>query len=162
YAANNIDRQRESQIAQMDEQTLQEVYARHFGMIIRDGGVSCVMAAYNLIQAPPTSTALNCTQNKHLLNDILRTEFGFKGFVTSDWWAMPGGQTPSTTAESTNARQAITAGLDMEMPWNLNFSTLETLNDEADITTAAQRVVTEKFRFNIAATSGTLGLKKTT
>ena len=89
YAANNIEHKRETDIAQMDEQTLQEVYARHFGMIIKDGGVSCVMAAYNLIQAPSTAPAVNCTQNKHLLTDILRTEFKFQGMVLSDWWATP-------------------------------------------------------------------------
>ena len=36
YAANNIERNRETDIAQMDEQTLQEVYAHHFGMIVKD------------------------------------------------------------------------------------------------------------------------------
>ena len=116
YAANNIEHLRETTTAQMEENTLQDVYARHFGMIIKDGGVSCVMAAYNLIQAPPTGTALNCTQNKHLLTDILRSEFGFQGMVLSDWWAMPGGQNLSGQA-SANSAQAILAGMDMELPW---------------------------------------------
>jgi beta-glucosidase len=166
YAANNIEKARAIDIAQMDEATLQDVYARHFGMIIKDGGVSCVMAAYNLIQAPPTAQAINCTQNKHLLTDILRSEFGFQGMVLSDWWAMPGGQTPSSAQESSNAAQAISAGMDMELPWNLNFSTLEAITGGAlpasDLTQAATRVVTEKFRFNVNSPSGTIGLKKPT
>jgi beta-glucosidase len=166
YAANNIERNRETDIAQMDERTLQEVYARHFGMIIKDGGVSCVMAAYNLIQAPPSATPLNCTQNKHLLTDILRTEFGFQGMVLSDWWAMPGGQMPSTGQQPTNAAQAILAGLDMELPWNLNFSTLEAITGSgiqpSDLAGAAQHVLTEKFRFNVASTNGPAGLKRPT
>ena len=162
YAANNIERNRDNgDVAQMDEQTLQEVYARHFGMIVRDGGVSCVMAAYNQLQigsGPPT----NCTQSSHLLTDILRTEFKFQGMVMSDWWAMPGGRMPSTSVESTQARTALAAGLDMEMPWSLNYSQLEALNDDNSITTAALRVVREKFRFNVAATTGPIGLKQPT
>ena len=159
YAANNIERNRDAgDVAQMDEQTLQEVYARHFGMIIRDGGVSCVMAAYNQIQITPGGQAVNCTQSTHLLTDILRNEFSFQGMVISDWWAMPGGQAPGTSVESTQARTALTAGLDLEMPWNLNYSQLEALNDEPSITKAALRVVREKFRFNVAATGGAIGL----
>ncbi len=166
YAANNIEKNRAGDIAQMDEQTLQEVYARHYGMIVKDGGVSCVMAAYNLIQAPASGQAINCTQNKHLLTDILRTEFGFQGMVLTDWWAMPGGQTPSSQQESSSAAQAILAGLDMELPWDLNFSTLEVITggaiQQTDLTQAVQHVMNEKFRFNVAKTSGSLGLKTPT
>ncbi len=158
FAANNIERNRDNgDIAQMDEQTLREVYARHFGMIIRDGGVSCVMAAYNEMQVG-SGQALNCTQNQHLLTDILRTDFKFQGMVISDWWAMPGGQMPAggTATESSQARQALMAGLDLEMPWNLNFSQLPTVDSTQNA--AALRVVTEKFRFNVAATTGQIGL----
>ncbi|HEY1535498.1 MAG TPA: glycoside hydrolase family 3 C-terminal domain-containing protein [Polyangiaceae bacterium] len=166
YAANNIEHQRQVDIAQMDEQTLQDVYARHFGMIIKDGGVSCVMAAYDLIAAPPTATPLYCTQNKHLLTDILRTEFGFQGMILSDWWAMPGGQMPPAGQASANAAQAILAGLDMELPWNLNFSTLESITgtgiQQSNLTDAALHVVTEKFRFNVNKTNGAVGLKTPT
>jgi beta-glucosidase len=166
YAANNIEVSRATDIAQMDEQTLQEVYARHFGMIVKDGGVSCIMAAYNLIQAPANGTALNCTQNKHLLTDILRTEFGFQGMTLSDWWAMPGGSTPASSQESTEAAQAILAGLNMELPWDLNYSTLEastgTSIQPSDLTQAALHVVSEKYRFNVAAVNGAVGLKKPT
>jgi beta-glucosidase len=166
YAANNIENLREKDVAQMDEATLQDVYARHFGMIVKDGGVSCVMAAYNFIQAPPTAQPLNCTQNKHLLTDILRTEFGFQGMVLSDWWAMPGGQTDQGALKGPNSAQAILAGMDMELPWDFNYSTLEMITggpiQQSDLTKAATRVVTEKFRFNVANTSGTIGLKTPT
>ena len=165
YAGNNVEHKRETDIAQMDEQTLQEVYARHFGMIIKDGGVSCVMAAYNLIQAPANASPLNCTQNKHLLTDILRGEFKFQGMVLSDWWAMPGGQTLTAQAPA-NAAQAILAGLDMELPWNLNFSTLENITgtsiQQADLAQAVEHVVTEKFRFKVNPMSGAVGLKTPT
>ena len=62
--------------AQMDEQTLREIYARHFEMIIRDGGVSCVMARTTWSTARQVRRrASTCS------NDILRDDFGFKGFV---------------------------------------------------------------------------------
>jgi len=85
YAANNIENGRETANATMDEQTLHEMYARHFEMIVEEGGVSAVMAAYNQVNG------LHSTQSAHLLTDLLRGEFGFKGLVLSDWWAMPNG-----------------------------------------------------------------------
>src|SRR5947207_3287289 len=98
YAANNIENGRASANAQMDEQTLREMYARHFEMMIKDGGVACIMASYNLVNG------VKATQNKHLLTDLLRTDFGFRGFVMSDWWAMPPGTaTASTDALAANA-----------------------------------------------------------
>ena len=158
FAANNIERNRDNgDIAQMDEQTLREIYGRHYAMIVRDGGVSCVMAAYNVLQVG-SGQALNCTQNSHLLTDVLRNDFGFKGMVISDWWAMPGGQAPAggTATESSQARAAMSAGLDLEMPWNLNFSQLPAV--DATQNAAALHVVTEKFRFNVANPNGPLGL----
>ena len=114
----------------------------------------------------PSGNALNCTQNKHLLTDILRTEFGFQGMVLSDWWAMPGGSSPSATQKTTDTAQAILAGLDIELPWNLNFTTLESLIpasiQQNDLTQAALHVVTEKYRFNVASLNGSVGLKTPT
>ena len=79
---------------------------------------------------------------------------------------MPGGQSPNAGQESSNAAQAILAGLDMELPWDLNFSTLETITgggiQASDLAQAAQRVVNEKYRFNVASLNGAVGLKKPT
>src|SRR5690606_11842274 len=49
WAANNIEDRRSTQNAIMDQQTLREVYGRHFEMVVQDGAIGCVMAAYNLI-----------------------------------------------------------------------------------------------------------------
>ena len=166
FAANNIERNRDNgDVAQMDEQTLREIYGRHFEMIVRDGGVSCIMAAYNQLQVGSESCSAqtcSCTQKTHLLTDILRNDFGFKGMIISDWWAMPGGQSPAggTATESSEARGALMAGLDIEMPWNLNFSQLPAV--DATQNAAVLHVVTEKFRFNVATTTGQLGLKPPT
>jgi beta-glucosidase len=161
YAANNIEKGREALIAKMDEQTLQEVYARHFGMIIQDGGVACVMASYNLVQT--SGTALKATQNAHLLTEILRGQYGFQGMVLSDWWAMPGGQNPDPNTRANSAKEAIKAGMDMELPWKLNFAELASQADvQADVATSAARVIETKFRFNVANPTGQLGLKAPT
>jgi beta-glucosidase len=160
YAANNIENQRASKNSSMDEQTLREIYARHFEMIVKDGGVACIMAAYNLVNGT------SCTQNAHLLNDILRTDFGFNGFVMSDWWAMPGGNGASPNA--TLAGQAIAAGMDMELPWSLNFSTIEgsigSAINQTQVDTAVKRILEQKYRFGVdkgtglkAATTGFSG-----
>jgi len=163
YAANNIENGRSSANAQMDEQTLREIYARHFEMMIKDGGVACIMAAYNLVNGTKS------TQNKHLLADILRTDFGFKGFVLSDWWAMPPGTASATTdALKGNATQAVLAGLDMELPWSYNYAQLETITGNGlplsvnAINQAAGRILEQKFRFNVAKTGQPIGLRRAT
>lgn len=143
FAANNIENKRASNNSTMDEQTLREVYARHFEMIIKDGGVACVMAAYNQVNGT------NCTQNEHLLNDILRNDFGFQGFTMSDWWAIPGGS--SGTPSSSLGAAAVAAGLDMELPWNWDFNAIDGTSSgvtSSQLQTAAKRILEQKYRFN--------------
>jgi beta-glucosidase len=172
YAANNIENGRETAAAVMNEQTLREVYARHFGMIVKEGGVSAVMASYNQVGVSDATNSvyrspLHSTQNGHLLTDILRTDFGFQGFVLSDWWAMPGGNTVPYPAASTlqpNALQAVQAGLDMELPWRYNYSTLGNLVtagmvQKTQLITSAERILEQKMRFKVNSTSGALGLR---
>ena len=163
YAANNIENGRGSANAQMDEQTLREMYARHFEMIIKDGGVACVMAAYNLVNGSKS------TQSKHLLTEILRDDFGFRGFVLSDWWAMPPGTAGANNAAlQANAAQAVPAGMDMELPWAYNYQQIEAITgpgrplSEAMVTLSATRIVEQKFRFKIAKTGAPIGLKGAT
>jgi len=147
FAANNIENGRMSQIAEMDEQTLRETYGRHFRMVVQDGGVACVMASYNQINGQKS------TQNKHLLTDILRTDFGFRGLVISDWWAMPPVEQAiaSDAAEAqANSATAVDAGLDIEVPWINNFAQLPGRVPEAQITAAAGRILEQKFRFKSA------------
>jgi beta-glucosidase len=161
YAANNVDKNRDNVVAKMDEQTLREVYSRHFGMIIEDGGAACVMAAYNQVdygQGPEKNT-----QSFHLLTEILRNQYGFLGMVLSDWWAMPGSQNADPSTYASTASAAIKAGMDMELPWKLHFSSLPAIAGiEGDVATSARRVLETKFRFNVATVGGTLGLKPPT
>ncbi|MEI9937755.1 MAG: glycoside hydrolase family 3 C-terminal domain-containing protein [Pseudomonadota bacterium] len=151
FAANNVEKNRSSQNAIMNEQTLREIYGRHFEMVVQDGGVGCIMASYNKING------VKNTQNKHLLRDILKAPieqggFGFQGFVISDWWAMPGDQNwPDYDAAQAEANEAVRAGLDVEVPWTLHYST-DTLAraDQSLVEDAAKRVLTQKYRFNSA------------
>jgi beta-glucosidase len=162
FAANNIENNRANQNAIMDEQTLRESYGRHFGMVVREGGVGCVMAAYNSVNGKKS------TQNRHLLTDILRGPIekggmGFRGLVLSDWWAMPGDQSmPDVATAQSQAATALKAGLDVELPWGLNFPQLGALVGSAiaqeDIDAAAGRVLEQKFRFNSVYTDSPWGL----
>jgi beta-glucosidase len=83
----------------VDQQTLREVYAAPFAEAVR-AGVSSVMCSYNQINGP-----FACG-NADTLKTILKGEFGFKGFVTSDWGAV-------------HSVTFINQGLDMEMPGSL-------------------------------------------
>ncbi len=163
YAANNIENGRASSNSQMDEQTLREMYARQFEMVVQDGGVACVMAAYNLVNG------VKATQNKHLLTEILRDDFGFQGFVLSDWWAMPPGTAgASTDALQANAGEAIRAGMDMELPWAYNYQHIEAITgpgrpvEESTVTASARRILEQKFRFDVARMGETPGLRTPT
>ena len=81
----------------MDEQTLREIYLRPFQSAVEEGGVWAVMSAYNKLNGSPS------TANAHLQEEILKGEWSFPGIVMSDWWA-------------TQSVDAITKGLDLEMP----------------------------------------------
>lgn len=167
YALNNIENGRTQQDIRVDEQTLRELFTRHFGMVVQEGGAGSIMAAYNMVNNK------KCTQNKHLLTDILRDTdkgFGFKGFVISDWWAMPGDQNPPAPEDARrNAREAILAGMDLEVPWALNYSVLGDVmqadsqagsSEVADaIKASARRIIEQKVKFNTwDNTSKTFGL----
>jgi beta-glucosidase len=119
------------------------------------------MASYNLVNGK------KATLNKHLLTDILRSDFGFKGFVLSDWWAMPPGYASSGNPDQlkANAIDAVNAGLDMELPWSLNFQQLEAVTgagsplQQTQLSASASRIVEQKFRFNVAKIGSQIGLQ---
>ena len=82
FAANNYEGGRHSTSSDMDVRNLREYYLPAFEMCVRDGGVRSIMSAYNAVNGIP------CGANHELLIDILRTEWGFNGFVTSDCGAI--------------------------------------------------------------------------
>jgi beta-glucosidase len=98
FAANNEEYERHRIDAQIDERTLHEIYLPAFKAAVEEADAWTVMSAYNLVNG------VHCGENPFLLDDVLRKEFGFKGFVVSDW-----GSTYSTAA-------TVNAGMDLEMP----------------------------------------------
>jgi beta-glucosidase len=98
YVANNQEVGRGQISANVSQRALREIYLPGFEAAVREANVGCVMAAYNKVNGT------YCTQNEQLLTDTLKHEWGFEGFVVSDWDA-----THSTVL-------AANAGLDLEMP----------------------------------------------
>ena len=98
FAANNQEKFRMAGNSIADERTLREIYLRPFEIAVKEGHPSTVMCSYNMING------VYSAENKWLLTDVLRNEWGFDGFVMTDWGAM------------TDRVKAILAGLDLEMP----------------------------------------------
>jgi beta-glucosidase len=103
YAANNQEKDRLQVSAEVDERTLREIYLPAFEAAVKEAKVGSIMAAYNKVNGSFSS------ENTHLLKDILKGEWGFDGFVVSDW-----GATHSTVEAANN-------GLDIEMPGGKYF-----------------------------------------
>jgi beta-glucosidase len=82
----------------VDDRTLREIYLVPFELAVREGGALGIMTGYNRVNGT------FCSSHEELLADILRGEWGFEGFVVTDWFALG-----STAA-------AARAGLDLEMP----------------------------------------------
>ena len=79
FAVNNQETNRGSVNVIIDERTLREIYLKPFERAVIEGGAMSVMPAYNKVNGD------YCSENEHLLNEILRGEWGFKGFTVSDW-----------------------------------------------------------------------------
>jgi len=99
FVANNQEHNRFNINNVIDERTLREIYLPAFKAAITEGGALNIMCAYNRLNG-----VFMC-QNKHLLTDVLRKEWGFSGFILSDF---------SNGLRSTLG--GICAGLNVEMP----------------------------------------------
>lgn len=81
FAVNNQENRRRTIDVVIDERALREVYLKAFEMIIKNAKPWSIMSAYN------KANGEYCSENQHLLNNILRKEWNFDGIVISDWGA---------------------------------------------------------------------------
>lgn len=98
YVANDSEFERHTISSEVDERTLREVYLVPFERCVKEAKTWSIMTAYNRLNGT------YCAEHEWLLRDVLRGEWGFQGYVISDWWG-----TKSTVASAN-------AGLDLEMP----------------------------------------------
>ncbi|MFI7148745.1 glycoside hydrolase family 3 C-terminal domain-containing protein [Nonomuraea sp. NPDC050022] len=96
--ANESETARHTVDSVVDEATLREVYLLPFEIAVADADAWSIMAAYNRVNGVPA------TEQHHVINEIVKGEWGYRGLIVSDWWA------------TTSAAPAANGGLDLVMP----------------------------------------------
>jgi len=120
FVCNDTEIERMSVDVQIDDRPLRELYLRPFERAVKEGGAWGIMSAYNKLNGE------HAAQHRGLLTDILRTEWGFDGFVVSDWFGVH------------EAVSAANAGLNIEMPAPVRVygKKLEDAVERGDVTEA--------------------------
>ena len=113
FAANNQERNRYNSNSQLSQRTLRELYLRGFGICVRESQPVALMTSYNLINGEHTS------ERRDLIEKILRSEFGFRGIVMTDW-IIPMAQGKSRKYKAPDAGKIAAAGGDLTMPGSKN------------------------------------------
>jgi beta-glucosidase len=144
FVANEQETNRMSVNEIIDDRVLHELYLLPFEMAVRDGDVASVMCSYNSVNGP------HACDDKHHLTDVLRRQWGFKGYVQSDFFAVH------------NTTPTLLAGMDHEMPgaslrgvgpWfsaqNLQAAIDRHEITEANVDTALARRYRQMFRLGI-------------
>lgn len=98
FAANSQELRRMASDSVMDERTLREIYLTGFEIAVKESKPKSIMSSYNRVNG------VYANENEHLLQEILRDEWGFDGFVVSDWGA------------SNDHVAGVAAGSHLEMP----------------------------------------------
>ena len=136
FLANNQEHRRMSSSSEVDERTLREIYLAAFeGAVVKEKPWT-VMCSYNKING------VYAAENKKYLTDVLRNEWGFDGYVVSDWGAV------------NNRVKDLEAGLDLEMPGTGGVSDkliVEAVKngslDEEILNKACERILNIVYRF---------------
>lgn len=134
--------------ARVAARDLRETYLPAFEACVKEGGAASIMGAYNRLNGEA------CCASPTLLGQILRGEWGFDGYVTSDCWAINdifgGHRLVETPAEA--AALALKAGCDLECGCvflALGEAVAQGLVDEADIDRSLARLLTARFRLGM-------------
>ena len=98
FVGNDQEADRGHSNSVIDERVLHEVYLQPFEACVREAGVEAIMPGYNRLNGQ------YCAENRHLLQEVLRDTWLFRGLVVSDWWA------------NRTTTKALNAGLNVEMP----------------------------------------------
>lgn len=137
FVVNDQEYERFRTSIEVDEHVLRELYLLPFEMLVKDAKIAAIMSAYNRIRGT------YATENRHTLNDILRNEWGFEGYVQSDFWSCR------------SCAASLSAGMDHEMPdskWCNEENVKKALEDTSlEIKTVDRALVrrfTQMFRFD--------------
>lgn len=136
FVLNDTEYQRFRTSVEIDEQPMRELYLLPFEMVVKDAGLAAIMSAYNRIRG------VYATEYRTTLTDVLRREWGFDGYVQSDFWS------------TRSAAASLNAGLDLEMPdakWlndaNVTAALADTSLEIETVDRALVRRFTQMFRF---------------
>ena len=151
FVANFGDGGRDSYPVNLSERELREVYFPPFEASLHEGGAGSVMASYNAVNGVP------CSADHWLLTDMLRKEWGFSGFVVSDYGSVAGIREKHLVAATMKeaAAMAVEAGLDMELPNIFYYGTplLDAARGNAAtaraVENAARNILRAKFRLGL-------------
>ena len=133
--------------AQVSERDLRESYLPAFKDLVTKAGVKEVMTAYNRFRGEP------CAASSYLVNDILRGEWGYKGIIVSDCWALDDfymeGRHGYVKTGAETAAKAVKNGVDIECGEAYKYipdAVALGLLDEKDLDRNVLRLLTERFR----------------
>ncbi|MCD7722446.1 MAG: beta-glucosidase [Clostridiales bacterium] len=136
FACNNQETWRMKINAEIDERAFREIYLLGFETAVKESNPCALMCSYNGINGETAS------QNRRLLTEILREEWGFDGIVVSDWGAV------------NDRAAALEAGLDLEMPGCSGITNRQLVNavkdgklDEEILNTAVERIIARSLRY---------------
>ena len=136
YVVNDQEYERFRTSVEVAEHVLRELYLLPFEMLVKDAHIAAIMSAYNRIRG------VYATEYRHALTDVLRTEWGFDGYVQSDFWSCR------------SCAGSLNAGMDHEMPdakWmnetNVKAALQDTSLEIKTVDRALVRRFTQMFRF---------------
>src|SRR4051794_36270615 len=136
YVVNDQEYERFRTSVEVDEHVLRELYLLPFEMLVKDAEIAAVMSSYNRVRG------VYATEYRYVLTDILRTEWGFDGYVQSDFWSCR------------SCAPSLNAGMDHEMPdakWlnetNVKAALHDTSLEIETVDRALVRRYTQMFRF---------------